>query len=663
MSSDENPLVERPDDYSGGGAQTFGTHSTSSSASPADAAVLIVKDCDPWEVSPNEDILAEFDVPYRVIESGVLADEHLDSYSVMLIPSTQPQEYYNRLAASQSQLEAFVSSGGVLVAHTMHSGWPCSAGFDDNVTYLPGDVGTNTAGRRDRNYILAPEHPIVEGLSHEDLFRPEVSYVELTDFPEDTSKILRSNHDTEETYIEYEYGNGRVLATGNPMEGAWAVEGHGPPKQLLRNELQYVTESASSGEITASVTTLQFIPGRNENATQGGHPLNGGLMQLLDGRSYETSLFGHDFELSIKPVLDSWLKGDQTAVEDDVRPGNDELPIDLKEARQKVKGKYADEFGRDPFHIYRFENEIDVSFETSDGQSVDEQSVNIEFNEQGKVPADNTISLKGRENPTTVTPVHQVNGIPVEDWHGDFRETSNRKPRYYEYETDFEFDGVEGVRVLTISGGYAGFVADWAELAGENPALFMSEVMDWGLTGLLAYLAWLKAPEEVHFLADYLTVVPNTYSFIEFIVLADGRRYARVWDASQYPSLATYLDGERKSIEKMPYDPRDRLNLWVTVFLAQASAGITPYHSPLDFYGRLIAENDPERFEEELGEEVEYLLEILPPVQWTVADFLPRVPRETVGFHANGEPVENPSEPFGVEAGLLFPWSGTIESE
>jgi hypothetical protein len=660
--SSENPLLNNDDNEQereeDSGASN--TQRANASTTAEEAEVLIIKDCDPWWETPNEDILTELEVPYRVVDSDQVADETFSSYAAVLLPSTQPQAYYEEIAARQDSLAEYVSGGGVLIAHTMHSGWPCNAGLDLGVTYAPANVETSYTGRRDINTIAESDHPVVDGLSDNDFDRPEVSYNELTGLPDSARIILESSRE-EPVYVEYEYGDGIVLASGNPMEGAWAVEGHATPKQFLQNELEYaLSVDPDSTTVSASVTTLQFIPGDNENEDQGGYPLNGGLMQLFREDNFGVSIRGYSLELPIQPVLDSWLKGDQTAVTDKVRPGSDELPMDIKKARRKESGKYSDEFGTDAFNIFRFENEVQVSFDTPDGETIDTESVQIRFNESGNSPEDERVSLDGRETPTSVTPDHGVNGIPVQDWHGTFEESSNRKPRHYEYETDFEFEGVEGVRILTISGGYAGFVADWALRVGNSPPTFINEVWDWGVNETLAEVAWLAAPSRTQFLTDYLTVVPNTYSLIEFIVLADGRRYARVWDASQYPSLAMYVDGKRRTIEKMPYTPQERLSLPVTVFHAQASAGITPYHSPLDFYTRLVDKNDRELFESMLADEVEQLLEWLPPVSWSVSDFLPRIPRETIGVDARGTPLDNPEEPFETGAGLVFPWSGTI---
>lgn len=430
------------------------------------------------------------------------------------------------------------------------------------------------------------------------------------------------------------------------------------PIQLDLNEPITITDES---RVSASVTTLQFIPGRNENVSEGGSPLEGSLLQFFEEETVIEAGDWFEAELPVGPVLDSWLKGDQTYVDDVVRPGNDELPVDLEEALQKVEGKYRDEFGLDSYGIYRFENSISVSFESDRRNNIYDESLKITFNESASSFTDKTVELEGKSIPVTVTPKSDVNGIPAQDWHGGYSERSNRKPRHYKYDPEFEFDGVEGVRVLTISGGYAGFVADWARRVGNDPAGFLSTVLDWDVDPNIAELAMIAAPDQIQILLDYLTVVPNTYTFIDFIVLADGRRYARVWDASQYPSLATYVDGKRRALEKMPYEPRQKFrNKYMIAFLLQASLGATPYHSPLDLYGRLI--EDERLMETFLSDGIEQSLSGL-PVDWEVSELLPRVPRETVGYDADGNPLENPDEPFDTAAGLTPSEYETIHPE
>lgn len=404
-----------------------------------------------------------------------------------------------------------------------------------------------------------------------------------------------------------------------------------------------------AGGVHASVTTLQFIPGKEENVTRGGHPLHSSLMKVFNDVGFQVGTY----DLGVEPVIDSWLEADM----------RDDQLIDLEEALKKKPGKYVDEFGEDEaFNEYRLENGVEVFFETTDEGDVDPSTLEITFSESGTPePADSSVSLKGHENSMTVTADHDVNNIPIDEWHGgSHRERSKRKPRWYEYDTDFEYDGVKGVRIVTISGGYAGFVKEWSERVGDNAASFANTVFDWGVPNYIAKLAMVAAPPGMQVLVDFLSVVPNTYSFVDFIVLADGRRYARIWDASQYPSLATYVDGERQALEQMPYNRDELFNLSLTAFLVQASAGVTPYHTPLDFYSRLL-ENEDLR-ERQLDNAIEDVIDLL-PVSWAVHELYPRIPRLTLGYESrNGPEVDDPDGPFADVAGLLFPLSKKIDS-
>lgn len=109
----------------------------------------------------------------------------------------------------------------------------------------------------------------------------------------------------------------------------------------------------------------------------------------------------------------------------------------------------------------------------------------------------------------------------------------------------------------------------------------------------------------------------------------------------------------------MPYSPGERFNPQVAAFHALASAGLTPYHSPgLRAYELLIEDSD--RLTSRAEEAIEEVVELF-PVGWDSSDFSPRVPRETVGFHADGSPVSDPDGPFDSDAALPFRLTETIE--
>jgi hypothetical protein len=176
----------------------------------------------------------------------------------------------------------------------------------------------------------------------------------------------------------------------------------------------------------------------------------------------------------------------------------------------------------------------------------------------------------------------------------------------------------------------------------------------------MAELAYLAVPEPGQFLVDFLTVVPNTYSIIDLIVLADGRRFAAVRNASIYPSLAFYLDGERVDQRKMPYAPREALNPYVAAFFLQSSVGVTPYQMPLLRFSRYL--NGIRAWSDALGEPAEELIDLL-PVEWSVSDLVPDDEWPTEATDRNGgSRISDPETvfedlpvEFGPELGTVVP--------
>lgn len=394
-------------------------------------------------------------------------------------------------------------------------------------------------------------------------------------------------------------------------------------------------DSRRSTTVSTSVTALHYINGGNENFTQGGHPLDSSQMQLFRRDESPVSVFlrfgGYETELEVpvEPVIDNWQKGDMV----------EELPEELEGPEGALKperGKNEDEFGpRVEFNKYRFMNQIQVSFESLSrvigGPIIDPDSIEITFNENATVD-DEKVEFDGESESYTVlvdpdeedvddSDDAEINNLLGHGWFEDFddlRERGTRKPRYYSYEI-VQVDGMEALRVATISGAYAGFSHRIADLGKDAPSFF-GTIWDWdGIGGELAERAWLWMPEEVHDVADALAVVPNIYSFLEVFVLADGRRFTRVWDASPFPGVTLYVDGTRRWVRPVDYEPRERRNSQMETFFNDAVAELAPYHatSLRNYLNTFTARKE--------------------------------TPRKTLGLHADGTPIEDTDEflPYG----------------
>jgi hypothetical protein len=424
----------------------------------------------------------------------------------------------------------------------------------------------------------------------------------------------------------------------------------------------------SSNEIAASLTTLQFIPGKEENPSRDGYPLDSGLMEVIpEDAPLWWGAYGVAAEAVGEPVFDSWMGGDM----------RDELPVNLDDARKPKQNKYFDDAPREAFNEYRFENSVAVSFETTGDGEIDENSLDIEFSEAGPTGNDTTISRGDREPSRTILHDHELNGIPWREWYGGNVRRSNREPRYFEYYPEFTFDGEDGVRVVTVWGGWAGFMENVAYRSSADPASFLATIWDWdsGFREWILRRLVSSAPEEIHYILETLTTVPRNFTFLDFIVLADGRRYAKIWDSSPYPSQYTYLDGKLREEYNMWYLPEQAFNPAMLLFHQRAIVGVTPHSNKsieqyMEFLRtqvKLVDEDeelpddfriDPwsERFDDSLKKALTAFG--LEGERWELDNLVPVYPR-TLGVHANGEPVEDPNEPFPPVDDLSFP--GTNE--
>lgn len=227
---------------SGGG---FSTQDNLESGDGGGQLVLIVKDCNPWYAPANEAALREMDVPYVVINSGMLSDEDLGSYTAVVLPSTQHSTYYHRLAANRDKLASYVEDGGTLVAHATDSGYPCAGTW--STSFLPGGVG-HVTDYFDNLSPVERSSPILENVSPGQLDGWNYSsHGYLTDLPASATVVagVAGSPTDRPTYVDYGYGDGRVLATTQTLEWPW-YSGAGT-RAILRNELRSAVTGTAPG--------------------------------------------------------------------------------------------------------------------------------------------------------------------------------------------------------------------------------------------------------------------------------------------------------------------------------------------------------------------------------------------------------------------------------
>ena len=214
-----------------------------SSGSSMSRSALIIKDCNAWNAPANESVLQDYGIPYDVITSAGLEDTERGSYTDIILVSTQPAYYYERLSDQQEKIRNYVSNGGVLHAHVATNGWPCTT--TGTPAFLPKDVDT-AVDLRDNLTKTKPSHPLLNKVGSLDSWNSS-THGYLTNVPK-SAKVyvgVSGAPESKPTFIEYTHGDGTVLATTQTIE--WPFAQYRGSENLLRNELSYVPENRGSG--------------------------------------------------------------------------------------------------------------------------------------------------------------------------------------------------------------------------------------------------------------------------------------------------------------------------------------------------------------------------------------------------------------------------------
>jgi hypothetical protein len=216
----------------------------------ASSDILLVQDVVPWSLNSNELAILEAGLSYATVSSVGLGSTDLTKFHCIMYASDQPTSYYINIANNISRIEDFVATGGTLIGHVCDKAW--QNGSWDGLYILPGNPGHVSGypnGYQQVLHITDPGHPVMEGLDDAYFYWWNYStHGYFTNLLPNTITVLAIADGYPgaglPTYMEYPWGQGRVLANMQTIEwgyGDGSYTNYIWRPQYLRNELAYAT--------------------------------------------------------------------------------------------------------------------------------------------------------------------------------------------------------------------------------------------------------------------------------------------------------------------------------------------------------------------------------------------------------------------------------------
>jgi uncharacterized membrane protein len=115
--------------------------------------VALIKDADPWSLTSIQDVLTSNSIPFDVYTSSDIGVVDLSPYDKVIIPSDQPQAFYNAFEANLAWFESYVNSGGILQFSAGSNGWN-----GGTLTNLPGGYSRGSSSSNSVTIDLPGHH-------------------------------------------------------------------------------------------------------------------------------------------------------------------------------------------------------------------------------------------------------------------------------------------------------------------------------------------------------------------------------------------------------------------------------------------------------------------------------------------------------------------------
>ncbi len=232
--------------------------------------IVIFRDVLPWSNIRIEDQLVKYGYTegngsgqYSIHTSSEMGTVSLQpGYDFVIISNSQDQNFYNTYAQWNARFSDFVYNGGSMFWEACDNGWynndpvnNAGGSMSTAGVIIPGNISTSFK-LDSYNYLTQINSPLTAGLQ-DTLFGMFASHESFSSLPQD-AVIYTVNTLGEPTLVEYHFGDGFVLVTGQPLEHGYYY-GY-PIGDLFYRVVAYVLGEKITGKIVPLNNKRTDIP-------------------------------------------------------------------------------------------------------------------------------------------------------------------------------------------------------------------------------------------------------------------------------------------------------------------------------------------------------------------------------------------------------------------
>lgn len=258
--------------YNTGGGELDIVISGTGNGNGIDTTVLVIQESSAWGLMMDSFLQTNFNITPDVITSAQIPTTNFSNYDVIITVGDESTTYYANINNALSQFEAFVDNGGIL-QHQMATQTGAAP-----VTIVGGAIVTRNQLQTTNNGLMM-SHPLMNGISNP-LTGNYANHCTISNLPPGTDVITETGTLNLPTTVEYEFGNGRVIATGMTWEHLYVNNYN--PGPMLPNSINYftsllgslapwITISHNIDTISAGDTTILYVTINTTGLTAGNY--------------------------------------------------------------------------------------------------------------------------------------------------------------------------------------------------------------------------------------------------------------------------------------------------------------------------------------------------------------------------------------------------------